>query len=133
MILLADFSIRPARCRRSFSEPAVLKCNVSHLTCATITRKWSGKVKSPSVHGWLQCRNPVLPPMEVGNEVEYYPRAPRLAKDAVNVAIQNGVQFESSLDNQSGIIARSSSFMWSQREVMPWPCARTEIIRTNGS
>lgn len=68
-----------------------------------------GKVEvSGSVHGWLRMPNPYsyYTNNESGLKWNSYPHnAPRLAEDAVNTALQNGIKFEKELDKlNQGIV-----------------------------
>ena len=92
-----------------------------------------GKVEiTGSVHGWLRMPQPYsyYTNGESGTKWNSYPHnAPRLAEDAVNVAIQNGVQFEASLDkfDQGMITALFIVHAGRGAEVMPASVRKNEI------
>lgn len=92
-----------------------------------------GKVEiTGSVHGWLRMPQPYsyYTNGESGTKWNSYPHnAPRLAEDAVNVAIQNGVQFEPGLDkfNQGIITALLIVHAGRGAEVMPPSVRKNEI------
>src|SRR3990170_8064038 len=92
-----------------------------------------GKVEmTGSVHGWLRMPQAYsyYTNGESGTKWNSYPHnAPRLAEDAVNVAIQNGVQFEPTLDkfNQGIITALLIVHAGRGAEVMPASVRKNEI------
>ena len=92
-----------------------------------------GKVEiTGSVHGWLRMPQPYsyYTNGESGTKWNSYPHnAPRLAEDAVNVAIQNGVQFEPTLDkfNQGIITALLIVHAGRGAEVMPASVRKNDI------
>jgi immune inhibitor A len=92
-----------------------------------------GKVEiTGSVHGWLRMPQPYsfYTNGESGTKWNSYPRnAPRLAEDAVNVALQNGVQFEPGLDkfNQGIVTALFIVHAGRGAEIMPASTRKNEI------
>lgn len=92
-----------------------------------------GKVKvSGLVHGWFRMPNPYsyYTNGESGTKWESYPRnAPRLAEDAVKVALNAGIDFPDTLDKLSQGVVTALFIVHAGRgaEVMPRALRGTEI------
>ncbi len=134
-VLLVDFSDRAGTLPPQHYEDLLFSKNVFPTgSMRDFYQEVSlGKVEvGGSVHGWLRMPQPYTyyTNGESGTKWNSYPHnAPRLAEDAVNVALQNGVQFEAGLDkfNQGLITALIIVHAGRGAEVMPPSLRGNEI------
>lgn len=109
-VLLVDFADRPGSLSRDHYETLLFSRNIYPTgSMADYYNEISlGKVTlKGSVHGWLRMPQPYTYYTfnGSGTDAPYPHNAQRLAEDAVNVAMTNGIQFEPQLDKlNQGII-----------------------------
>jgi immune inhibitor A len=126
-VLLVDFPDRPGVLLPQHYEDLLFSKNIypSGSVRDYYAEVSLGKVEvQGSVHGWLRMPQPYsyYTNGESGTKWNSYPHnAPRLAEDAVNVALQSGIQFDPGLDkfNQGIITALIIVHAGRGAEVMP--------------